>query len=441
MQIGALGFVNTVVSKLDGGQMSTSKNKGFARLLSGLTEDVKVGKDVPQLNEVVQQLSKEELSELIQFLSSTDLSESKYGSEMMNLMLLNEDLDMTDRMKESLHLTDEEVISAITSYLKDLDLEKIDESTGLSEEEFSKIVEELPLMDVNDALTAFVSILPFIHLDENTFKTDQNFADLVKSLKLFELLSNESKTNVNQQQLQDFLQKIIEKLETSMKESTLSSKNEFLHKLFTPIVKELNEQTLKSQPFQTALSTEPLRSTIENENIEVSQTNTLNGKIVSFQQMSKPYELTLTQSQSGNKVSTDQLIQQFESILSKSQLMNAGGNQKLFIKLYPEHLGALRVELIQKDSTLIAKFMTTTANAKDILESQIQSLKQAFSSQNIQIEKIEISQQLNQQERYFNRDSQQQQEQRQQREQDKLKQQQDQTFTLSFEEELLNVEV
>ncbi len=74
-------------------------------------------------------------------------------------------------------------------------------------------------------------------------------------------------------------------------------------------------------------------------------------------------------------MSTDQLIQQFESILSKSQLLNTGGNQKLFIKLYPEHLGALRVELIQKESMLIAKIMTTTAIAKDILESQIQSLK------------------------------------------------------------------
>ena len=59
---------------------------------------------------------------------------------------------MTDLMKESLHLTDEEVISAITSFLKDLDFKKIDESTSLSEEEFSKIVEELPLMDVNNAM-------------------------------------------------------------------------------------------------------------------------------------------------------------------------------------------------------------------------------------------------------------------------------------------------
>ena len=43
---------------------------------------------------------------------------------MMNLLLLNEDLGMTDRMKENLQLTDEEVISAITSYLNDLRFEK-----------------------------------------------------------------------------------------------------------------------------------------------------------------------------------------------------------------------------------------------------------------------------------------------------------------------------
>ena len=42
MQIGALGFVNSAVSKLDVGQSNTSQNNGFARLLSGLTEDVKV---------------------------------------------------------------------------------------------------------------------------------------------------------------------------------------------------------------------------------------------------------------------------------------------------------------------------------------------------------------------------------------------------------------
>ena len=51
-----------------------------------------------------------------------------------------------------------------------------------------------------------------------------------------------------------------------MKESTLSNKNEYLHKLFTPMVKELNGQTLKNQPFQSALSPEQLSNKIESEN-------------------------------------------------------------------------------------------------------------------------------------------------------------------------------
>ena len=62
-------------------------------------------------------------------------------------------------------------------------------TTGLSEEELIKIMDDLPQMDRNEALLAFVAILPFLDLDEITFKTDQNFADLAKTIKLFELLS------------------------------------------------------------------------------------------------------------------------------------------------------------------------------------------------------------------------------------------------------------
>ena len=416
MQIGAMSFMNSVVPPIDRGQ--SNRDKGFAHILSGLKQNENVRIETVRENDQSQQFSN-----LKKLLNSVDQSDIENSSESIKLM------------KEDLKLTDEAATSAIISFLNGMKSEN-----GLSEEELIKITDDLPQMEPNEALLAFVAMLPYLNMDEITFETNQNFADLAKTIKLIELLSNEEKS-VNQQKLQELLQKIVEKLETSLKETTLPNKNEFLHKLFTPLVKELNDQTLKSQHPQSVSIIEQL-GTIESENQEVGQTNKLNGQILSFQQMPKPYQLALTQSnQSGKQVSSDQLIQQFESILSKSQLMNVGGNQKLFIKLYPEHLGALRVELIQKDSTLIAKFMTSTANAKDILESQIQSLKQAFSSQNIQIERIEISQQMNQQDRYLNRDSQQQQEQRQQREQDESKQQLDQTFTVSFEEALLNVEV
>ena len=51
---------------------------------------------------------------------------------------------MTDLMKESLQLTDEEVISAITSFLKDLNFEK-DRRVRKSyqKKRLSKIMEEL----------------------------------------------------------------------------------------------------------------------------------------------------------------------------------------------------------------------------------------------------------------------------------------------------------
>ena len=161
-----------------------------------------------------------------------------------------------------------------------------------------------------------------------------------------------------------------------------------------------------------------------------------------FQQMSKLEQLTLMIDKSNQPVSTEKLIQQFEQILSKSQLFKSGGTQRLFIKLNPEHLGMLKIELIQKDTGILAKIITTTGTAKDLLESQLQSLKAAFGLQNIQLDRIEISQQMNGQERFLARDFQQEQQQQQQEEMEEENKQleQDQNFSHSFEEALLSAE-
>ena len=210
------------------------------------------------------------------------------------------------------------------------------------------------------------------------------------------------------------------------------------------IVKEVNQQSLMNRQMVSVIpSTDQSINEFVRGKTVIKQNDRLvpiMGDLFSIQPMTKPEQLTLLQGQSGKPVSTELLIQQFEAILSKSQLLNTGGNQKLFIKLYPEHLGSLRIELMQKESMLTAKIMTTTSIAKDILESQIQSLKNAFSSQNIQVERIEISQQMSQQERFLHKDSQQQQEQKQQRQQEEQKQH-EQQFMVSFEEELINAEV
>ena len=144
---------------------------------------------------------------------------------------------------------------------------------------------------------------------------------------------------------------------------------------------------------------------------------------------------------SGQNVSSEQMIAQFEKILANSHLLKSGNAQRLFIKLSPEHLGTLKVELMQRDAGMIAKITAATNAAKEILESQLQTLKNAFVSQNIQLDKLEITLGNNQQERFLNKDPQQGSKGQEQHANEEQKEQQLDEFSLSFAEALINTEV
>ncbi|WP_050614779.1 flagellar hook-length control protein FliK [Bacillus testis] len=93
-------------------------------------------------------------------------------------------------------------------------------------------------------------------------------------------------------------------------------------------------------------------------------------------------------------INAEQFTKAFENILNKAHFTSHNGTQKLLIRLNPENLGSLKVELIQKDGVMMAKIMTSTNTAKEIMDSQMHSLKQGLANQNIHVEKIEISQGL-----------------------------------------------
>lgn len=94
----------------------------------------------------------------------------------------------------------------------------------------------------------------------------------------------------------------------------------------------------------------------------------------------------------------EQFIRQFQSMLAKSSFQQlSNGVQQLNLKLNPASLGRLDITIQQVNGVLVAKMMTTTAVARDLIEGQIQHLKNAFQSQNIQVDKIEVTQQQSQQ--------------------------------------------
>ena len=91
---------------------------------------------------------------------------------------------------------------------------------------------------------------------------------------------------------------------------------------------------------------------------------------------------------------------------------------------------------------MIARIITTTAEAKEVLDKQLNSLKHGFIAQNLQIDKMDVVVSSQPQER-LQREQQQQQEQQQSDAQRDKKdaEDNDNKRKTSFIEELLNIEV
>ncbi|MGG1292508.1 flagellar hook-length control protein FliK [Bacillus smithii] len=85
-----------------------------------------------------------------------------------------------------------------------------------------------------------------------------------------------------------------------------------------------------------------------------------------------------------------QFIDKFRQILEKSQFAKQPNANTLMIKLYPENLGTLRIELQQKEGVVTARILASTQTVKELIDSNIASLKQAFTQQNISVDKVEI---------------------------------------------------
>ena len=52
---------------------------------------------------------------------------------------------------------------------------------------------------------------------------------------------------------------------------------------------------------------------------------------------------------------SEALLKEIQNLINRSQLSGQQGNMKLLLKLFPENLGQIRIEIIQKDGVLTAR--------------------------------------------------------------------------------------
>lgn len=109
---------------------------------------------------------------------------------------------------------------------------------------------------------------------------------------------------------------------------------------------------------------------------------------------SKVQTVTIQLPTNSTQSQATKFVEEFQAVMNRAQFASNAAGTRMLIKLYPEHLGTIRIELIQKDGMLSAKLLASNALGKQMLDSTLHQLKQGLANQNIQLERVDVTQAL-----------------------------------------------
>ncbi len=201
----------------------------------------------------------------------------------------------------------------------------------------------------------------------------------VELLKIAQLIGNKSDLTFKQESLLFDLKQTLETLKENLMNVSLNQ-----GKSTITIPKAFLQQMVMNQTVVKGANTEVVTESKEITSLVQGQTTTVQTKVETVT-MTLPTEKT---------AQSEEFLKELQKVMNRVQFGQAGGANRLVIKLYPEQLGTIRIELIQKDGILTAKMLASTALGKEMLDTHSGQLRQGLANQNIQVEKLEITQAL-----------------------------------------------
>lgn len=216
-------------------------------------------------------------------------------------------------------------------------------------------------------------------------------AQLLQLLKITQLVGEQTDLKFNQPEQINGLKELLQSIaKTFTKEVTTTS-----GKVSIEGFQQVVEKTVETKVNINVNSKVEGKAETIVETKSVTKVDTTTATNPNIQQsLSTPKTITVTLPNSNSTAQSEALARQIEAIISRSQMSNTQGTMKILLKLYPENLGSIRIELVQKDGMISARLLASTAIGKELLDSQIHQLKQAFVQQNIQLDRIDIQQSL-----------------------------------------------
>ncbi|MEK4629548.1 MAG: flagellar hook-length control protein FliK [Solibacillus sp.] len=264
-----------------------------------------------------------------------------------------------------------------------LNLENLSEVLGLTEEQLAQIIQQL-LGDEQQEITDVWSIIeqaPAIlsevlaamqGMQQKGEVQPKEVEQVIQFLKLVQLLGNKVDTVYKQEQQLNQLKEALLSL-TNQTQAIVNTQQEVIKPSFQQLVQTQTQNSSQQVTVKTETETQPSVGLQQ----QVTQTKTVT--------ITLPAE---------KPAQSETLVKEIQSLINRSQLSGQQGNMKLFLKLFPENLGQIRIELVQKDGVLTARLLATTAMGKELLENNINQLKAGFVAQNIQMDRIDVAQSL-----------------------------------------------
>ncbi|WP_440895311.1 flagellar hook-length control protein FliK [Amphibacillus sp. Q70] len=362
-------------------EIQANNQTSFGGLINHLmdlsTNDTdRIQSDHDKLIEWLENLSDEDLELLF------DWFEQKFDLEIEdNEQLMSElkDLEELDLKQE-----DEEIQVLLNQFNSlDIQTEQINHLNAMAnrisshdQNEYLSLIDQTTPIENEATLTA---------LDELINKFDSFSQEDAK--QLLDLLKQMQETK---QTLPDVVGKMIDQESNKANLEILAKVHDNFQKKFA-----LAQKT-SYQSDTTVTSKEVLKwvkAAIEQTSQQGEQSNSTFGQL--FSQHRTDSSIEQLQIQLGGQVETteqlsDQLLSKFEQAINQSTfLQGKNGSQQLLLKLAPESLGTIRVELTEMDGEMLVKLTASSELAKEALEANIKELRHMFSPQNIVIEKQE----------------------------------------------------
>lgn len=305
-------------------------------------------------------------------------------------------------------------------------LEKLlgtESETELNEELLESNVWDL-LAGINEQATKIIDAI-ISSLNGQGPSNPANAKQAMELLKTVQLIGNKSDLTIKEESTLFDIKQLLENVKETVGKIPTNDTSSSPQVLKQPLIQ--TQMVVK----QTAHSVQP---EIVTETKEITS-NVQGGTTTVIQTKVESVSMTLPTDKAAR---SEEFIKELQKVMNRVQFGQAGGANRLVLKLFPEQLGTIRIELIQKDGMLTAKILASTALGKEMLDSNSSQLRQGFAGQNIQLEKLEITQALQESTRQEkNQDFQQsfkQQEQQQQQENSNEEQEEPFTFQDYLEE-------